>query len=109
MVPIENSTEGSVKVTLDLLIDTPLVIIGEILLPIRHALMSRDGDPAKMRRIVSHQQSLGQCREYLAPTSRDRELEAVASNALAAQRAAQDAVPRRDRVARGGRSVRAAR
>jgi chorismate mutase / prephenate dehydratase len=90
VVPIENSTEGAVGAALDLLIDTPLVIISEILQPVRHALMSRDGDPAKVRRIVSHQQSLGQCRVYLNSNFADRELEAVASNALAAQRAAQD-------------------
>ncbi len=91
VVPIENSTEGQVKENLDLLIDTPLVIVSEILQPVRHALMSRDGDPAKVRRIVSHQQSLGQCRGYLSSNFADRELEAVASNALAAQRAVQDA------------------
>jgi len=91
VVPIENSTEGQVKENLDLLIDTPLVIISEILQPVRHALMSLDGDPSKVRRIVSHQQSLGQCRGYLSSNFADRELEAVASNALAAQRAAQDA------------------
>jgi chorismate mutase / prephenate dehydratase len=91
VVPIENSTEGAVGPALDLLIDTPLVIISEILQPVRHTLMSRDGDPAGVRRIVSHQQSLGQCRVYLSTNFADRELEAVASNALAAQRAAQDA------------------
>ena len=91
VVPIENSTEGQVKEVLDLLIDTPLVIISEILQPVRHALMSLDGDPSKVRRIVSHQQSLGQCRGYLSSNFADRELEPVASNALAAQRAAQDA------------------
>jgi len=90
VVPIENSTEGAVGPALDLLIDTPLVIVSEILLPVRHALMSRDGDPAKVLRIASHQQSLGQCRVYLSTNFADRELEAVASNALAAQRAAQD-------------------
>ena len=91
VVPIENSTEGAVGPTLDLLIDTPLVIISEILKPVRHALMSLAGDPSKVRRIVSHQQSLGQCRVYLSSNFANCELEAVASNALAAQRAAQDA------------------
>jgi chorismate mutase/prephenate dehydratase len=62
VVPVENSSEGSVTLTLDLLIDTPLVIIGEVLLPIRHALMSREGDAAAIAVIYSHQQSLGQCR-----------------------------------------------
>jgi chorismate mutase/prephenate dehydratase len=90
VVPIENSTEGSVTLTLDLLIDTPLVIIGEILLPVRHAMLSRTGDRSTVRRIVSHQQSLGQCRIYLSKNFPGCELEAVASNAVAAQRAAED-------------------
>lgn len=88
VVPVENSTEGSVTLTLDLLIDTPLVIIGEVLLPIRHALMSREGDAAAIRLLYSHQQSLGQCRNYLAANFPHCKLEAVASNAAAAQRAA---------------------
>lgn len=90
VVPVENTSEGSVGLTLDLLIDTPCAIIAEILLPIRHAIMSRDGDPAKIQRILSHQQSLGQCRNYLAARYPHCELEAVASNAFAAKRAVED-------------------
>lgn len=88
VVPVENSTEGSVTLTLDLLIDTPLVIIGELLLPIRHALMSREGDAAAVGVIYSHQQSLGQCRNYLAANFPHCRLEAVPSNAAGAERAA---------------------
>ena len=87
VAPVENTTEGAVPLTLDLLIDTPTVIIGEILLPIRHALMSGEGDPARIRRILSHQQSLAQCREYLTANYPHCELEAVSSNTAAAQRA----------------------
>jgi chorismate mutase / prephenate dehydratase len=90
VVPIENSTDGSVTLTLDLLIDTPLVIIGEILIPIRHALMSRTGERDAIRKIVAHQQSLGQCRAYLASNFPHCELEAMVSNAAAAQRAARE-------------------
>ncbi|MGH7864555.1 MAG: prephenate dehydratase [Candidatus Binataceae bacterium] len=90
VVPVENSTEGSIAITLDRLIDTPLVIVGEILLPIRHALSSRDGDAQSVRRIVSHQQSLAQCRGYLSAKYPHCELEAAASNAVAAQRAANE-------------------
>jgi chorismate mutase/prephenate dehydratase len=90
VVPVENTSEGSVGLTLDLLIDTPCVIITEILLPIRHAIMSRGGDAASIRRILSHQQSLGQCRNYLSARYPHCELEAVASNAFAAKRAAED-------------------
>ncbi|MBV8773957.1 MAG: prephenate dehydratase [Deltaproteobacteria bacterium] len=90
VVPVENTSEGSVGLTLDLLIDTPCSIIAEILMPIRHAIMSREGDPARIQRILSHQQSLGQCRNYLAARYPHCELEAVASNAFAAKRAADD-------------------
>jgi len=90
VVPVENTSEGSVGLTLDLLIDTPCSIIAEILMPIRHTIMSREGDPARIRRILSHQQSLGQCRNYLAARYPHCELEAVASNTFAAKRAAEE-------------------
>jgi chorismate mutase / prephenate dehydratase len=90
VVPVENTTEGSVTLTLDLLIDTPTVIIGEILLPVRQALISLRGEPRGFARILSHQQSLGQCRNFLAANYPHCELEAVASNSAAAQRAAAD-------------------
>ncbi len=90
VVPVENTSEGSVGLTLDLLIDTPCSIVAEILMPIRHAIMSRAGDPTRIRRILSHQQSLGQCRNYLATRYPHCALEAVASNAFAAQQAAAD-------------------
>jgi chorismate mutase/prephenate dehydratase len=91
VVPVENSTEGSVTLTLDLLIDTPLVIIGEVLLPIRHALMSRKGEAGAVRRILAHQQSLAQCRNYLAANFPHCEMEAMASNTAAAKRAVDEA------------------
>ncbi|MHB8381817.1 MAG: prephenate dehydratase [Candidatus Binataceae bacterium] len=91
VVPVENSTEGSVGLTLDLLIDTRLKIIGETLLPVRHYLFSQGGDPREIKKIVSHQQSLGQCRGYLQANFPNCELEAVASNAFATERAARDA------------------
>jgi chorismate mutase/prephenate dehydratase len=67
------------------------VIVGEVLLPIRHSIMSLSGNAAEVKRIVSHQQSLAQCRGYLSAKFPGCETEAVASNALAAQRAAADA------------------
>jgi chorismate mutase / prephenate dehydratase len=91
VVPVENSTEGSVTLTLDLLIDTPLQIVGELMLPVRHALLSLSGERSAIRRIISHQQSLGQCRAYLAANFPQCPLEPVASNSLAAKMAAGDA------------------
>ncbi|MGH8012698.1 MAG: prephenate dehydratase domain-containing protein, partial [Candidatus Binataceae bacterium] len=90
VVPVENSTEGSVSLTLDLMIDTPMGIVGEILLPIRHALMSREGNADTLARVVSHQQSLAQCRDYLAANLPHCEQEAVSSNSQAARMAASD-------------------
>jgi chorismate mutase/prephenate dehydratase len=90
VVPVENSTEGSVTLTLDLLIDTPLQIVGELMLPVRHALLSLSGEPGAIRKIITHQQSLGQCRAYLSANYPHCEQEAVASNSLAARMAAKD-------------------
>lgn len=90
VVPVENSTEGSISLVLDLLIDTSLVIIGEILLSIRPSIFSRDGDRDKVRKVVAHQQLLAQCRGYLTAKFANVEIEAVASNALAAKRASED-------------------
>ncbi len=67
VVPIENSLQGSVTDTLDLLIrDEGVAICGELVLDIEHCLMVRPGSsPAGIDVIYSHPQSLGQCREYL--------------------------------------------
>lgn len=90
IVPVENSTEGSVTLTLDGLLDSAAQIVGEVLLPVRHALLSHSGRRADIKKILAHQQSLGQCREYLSANFPGGVQEAVASNALAARRAAAD-------------------
>jgi chorismate mutase/prephenate dehydratase len=90
VVPVENSTEGSINLTLDLLIDTALVIIGEVLLPIRPSILSLTGKREEVTKIIAHQQLLAQCRGYLSANFPQTAIEAVASNALAAQRAAAD-------------------
>lgn len=67
VVPIENSLEGAVNDTLDLLIhDSILRIRGEIVLPIEHCLMALPGiEQHELRAISSHPQALGQCRNFL--------------------------------------------
>ena len=90
VVPVENSTEGSINLTLDLLIDTALVIIGEVLLPVRPSILSLTGKREEVTKIIAHQQLLAQCRGYLSANFPQTDIEAVASNALAAQRAAAD-------------------
>jgi chorismate mutase/prephenate dehydratase len=88
VVPIENSTEGAIGRSLDLLLSSPLKICGEINLPIHHNLMTRSATLAGVSRIYSHAQSLAQCHEWL---NRNLPLAArvpVASNAEAARLAA---------------------
>jgi len=65
VVPLENSVEGPVRVTLERLIATPLSIRGEIFLRISHCLMAR-GTKGRIRRVYSHPQALAQCRQWLA-------------------------------------------
>src|SRR5690606_15824487 len=88
MVPIENSTEGMVGQTLDLLVTSPAQIVGERELAIRHALMGRMASLRDVKRIVSHPQSLAQCREWLARHAPTIPTAEVASNAAAASLAA---------------------
>lgn len=90
VVPIENSSEGVVSYTHDRFMVSPLQIVGEVEMPIRHNLMSTAGSLSDVRRVYSHQQSLGQCRDWLAAHLPHAEQEAVASNAEAARRAAGD-------------------
>jgi len=67
VVPIENSLEGAVNNTLDILISQPdLSIFNELVLPINHYLMVKPGtNISDIQVIYSHPQSLGQCQEYL--------------------------------------------
>ena len=86
VVPIENSTEGVVTHTLDSFFDSGLRICGEVSLRIHHHLMVKD-PAARVERIFSHAQSLGQCRRWLDKHYPNVERIAVSSNAEAARRA----------------------
>jgi len=63
IVPLENSLEGAIGLTMDLLLRMPLRIKGEINLPIRHCLVGRGEGEVKI--ILSHPQGLAQCRQYI--------------------------------------------
>src|SRR5919205_1191670 len=67
VLPIENSIEGAVTTTLDLLIhETPLKIAGEIVLPVRHFLVTAPGATlGDIRVVTSHPQAFGQTRRFL--------------------------------------------
>lgn len=90
IVPVENTTEGAVTPTLDALADTPLRVVGEVLVRVDHFLVSRSGARGTIRRIVSHPQPLAQCRNYLAREFPGIPLVAAASTAAAAGEAARD-------------------
>ena len=67
IVPVENSIEGSVTAVNDLLLENDLVIVGEVLVPVVHCLISHPGsDIGDIVRVYSHPQALGQCRSFLA-------------------------------------------
>ena len=85
VVPVENSTEGGVNTTLDCFQESALNICGEINLPIRHCLMSASPDRETIREILSHAQSLAQCRRWLASNFPSVPVRAVSSNAEAAR------------------------
>jgi chorismate mutase/prephenate dehydratase len=90
VVPVENSTEGVINHTLDMFLQSPLTICGEVELPIHHHLLTKGVDRASARRVVSHQQSLAQCREWLDSNLPGLERVAVSSNAEAARLAASE-------------------
>jgi chorismate mutase/prephenate dehydratase len=87
VVPAENSTEGAVGRTLDLLLVTPLRICGEIELRVQQNLMARDTELRAVKRVYSHAQSLAQCNAWLNQNLPGAERVAVGSNAEAARRA----------------------
>ena len=90
VVPIENSTEGVITHTLDMFLQSPLRICGEVTLRIHHHLLSRAVSLAEIKRIYSHQQSLAQCREWLDANLPGVERIAVSSNAEAAKLATEE-------------------
>ncbi|MDH5766958.1 MAG: prephenate dehydratase [Gammaproteobacteria bacterium] len=83
VVPIENSTEGVITHTLDLLINSTLLISGEVDLRIQHNLISNEKDLTSIKKVFSHQQSLAQCRRWLDEHLPAVEQYAVRSNAEA--------------------------
>ncbi len=90
VVPVENSTEGVVSHTLDLLVGSSLRICGEVMLRIHQHLMGLGGDLSGIRQVFSHQQSLAQCRGWLDRNLPNADHTGVGSNAEAARLARDD-------------------
>lgn len=87
VVPVENSTEGAIGKTLDLMLQTPLSVCGEVMLRIHHHLLARSRaiDLLSLKRVYSHPQSLGQCNQWLAANLPHVERVPASSNAEAAR------------------------
>jgi chorismate mutase / prephenate dehydratase len=90
VVPIENSTEGAVNHTLDCLVDSDLLVCGEIRLEIHHYLLSRAQELGEVKRVYSHPQPLGQCREWLDRHLPHAETVETTTTAAAAERALEE-------------------
>ncbi len=88
VVPVENSSDGVVARALDLLIESPLKICGEVELAVHHHLLAHGADRAALRAVRAHPQALAQCRRWLDRELPDLDRVSAASNAAAARHAA---------------------
>ncbi len=86
VVPLENSIEGSVGPTLDVLLSLPVHIVREVVLPIRHCLVAQKD--AAIHVVYSHWQAIAQCQAFLRAFG--REVIAVSSTAQAARMASEN-------------------
>jgi prephenate dehydratase len=87
LVPVENSIEGSVRITLDTLAhDVDLMIESELIWSVHNQLLTKNPN-AKIHTIISHIQPLAQCREYLKSHYPTAKTESVSSTARAAEKA----------------------
>jgi len=90
VVPVENSSEGAINRSLDLLLGTTTIISGEVSIAVHHSLMSKTGSMDGIKTICAHSQALAQCQVWLNLHHPQIERRAVASNAEAAVLASQD-------------------
>jgi chorismate mutase/prephenate dehydratase len=90
VVPIENSSEGSVDHALDALVDGELLIRAELELEVAQCLLTRAGGLASVERVYSHPQALGQCRVWLAKNLAGAQLVQSPSTAAAVREAVAD-------------------
>jgi chorismate mutase/prephenate dehydratase len=90
LVPVENSTEGAIGRTLDLLLNSNLNICGEVLLQVHQCVLSNENDLSLIRKVYSHPQSFGQCQGWLNAHLPHAERITASSNADAARLAAEE-------------------
>jgi chorismate mutase / prephenate dehydratase len=90
VVPIENSTEGVVNHTLDLFVDSPLLIYGEVMLEISHHFLSKNEKLEEIKTVYSHPHAIAQCRNWLETNLPTVNLAEEPSTARAAERCVND-------------------
>ncbi|QJA06203.1 prephenate dehydratase [Thermosulfurimonas marina] len=90
VVPVENSIEGTVSITLDAVSQYRVKVCGEVYVPISHHLLNQTGRKEDIRKVLSHPHALAQCRRWLRKNLPSVAVEEVASTALAARWAAVD-------------------
>ncbi|MFO7325991.1 MAG: prephenate dehydratase [Pseudomonadota bacterium] len=90
VVPVENSSEGAVNITLDRLMSRSPPICGEIELRVHHNLLGRMTKPSAVKRVCAHPQALAQCRRWLDKNLPDAVRQPVSSNAEGARRAREE-------------------
>ena len=90
VVPVENSTDGAIGRTLDLLLATPLRICAEVVLRVQQNLMAKGASMKAIRKVYSHPQSLAQCHGWLSQHLPGVQRVPLASNAEAARMAAKE-------------------
>jgi len=87
VVPVENSSQGTIQITLDMFLTSPLKICGEVELRVQQFLLSRNGKLEDIERIYAHPQSFMQTSAWLRANVPDLEKVPVSSNAEGARRA----------------------
>ena len=85
VVPIENSTEGVVNHTLDMFVDSSLLIYGEVLQEVSHHLLSKADRSEDIKKIYSHPHAIAQCRNWLETNLPHVPVSEVPSTARAAE------------------------
>jgi chorismate mutase / prephenate dehydratase len=90
VVGVENSTEGPVTRSLDLLLQTPAQIVGEVSLMVRHHLLRKSQSLEGIEVVAAHPQALAQCQEWLTKHLPHAERKAVSSNAEGARLASEN-------------------
>ena len=88
VVPVENNSEGVVTRSLDLLLQSPLHIVGEVSLLVRHHLLRLSNSAAGIEVVLAHPQALAQCQGWLTKHLPQAQRRAVSSNAEGARLAA---------------------